>query len=152
MGPRCFGVGSYSLLGAFQRMLESYSRDFQRTAGFSTHIWLQRLHWRWTLPHHLSQWADGWMFGWMLKDPMVSFTKSRWAITGTMAKIRIHDLTERGHCIICTAAPQQMMLPAAMKKKYWTGYLESDMCHLKLRSLFKDKVMKQNRFSMLFVI
>ena len=42
---------------------------------------------------------------WMLKDPMVSFTKSRRAIARTLNKFKIPALTSRGHCISGTAMP-----------------------------------------------
>ena len=39
------------------------------------------------------------------KDVIVSFTKSREAITGTINKLQIPALTYKGHCISSTAMP-----------------------------------------------
>ena len=40
-----------------------------------------------------------------VKDPILSFVKSRRAITGTLAKFQLPALTYRGHCISSTAMP-----------------------------------------------
>ena len=40
-----------------------------------------------------------------VKDPVVSFAKSMWAIAGTTVKFRIPALTYRGHCISGSTTP-----------------------------------------------
>ena len=49
-----------------------------------------------------------------VKDPMVSFMKSRRAISGTMNKFKISVLTYRGHCISGTVVLPGMMQPRSL--------------------------------------
>ena len=80
-----------------------------------------------------------------VKAPMVSFTKSRRAIAGTVDKLQIPALIYRGHSINSTAALPAVKLPTAMCCKYLLDDDDGDGEHKEIFSAMSAKEILQKK-------